>query len=146
MTPLAARLARVASLAAIAILIPGAVTFTYDSGMDDGWMGGRVDPFVRCYFTLMLESGDQAVEKASVVRPTRTSFPSLFTEASTYVLETETWDGNNENRQASVTAEHTTKAETQAFAVLDAARARHGAPPARPRRHQSAADHRGRAD
>jgi len=78
--------------------LDGSVTFQYDSGLDDGWGGGRIDPFVRCYCSLMVPSGDQAVHKASVVW-------SDVTLQSEYFLNSPTWDNNNDDRDVSILAD-----------------------------------------
>ena len=74
----------------------GAVSFEYDSGMDDGWFGGRIDPFVVCISSLMVPLRGQAVNKVNVV------YTELTREIG-YEASTEHWGNNNEDRTATVT-------------------------------------------
>ena len=75
--------------------LDGTVSFQYDSEQGDGWMGGRVDPFLRCYCRLMVPSGDVAVHKASVVW-------SDATLQCEYFLDSTVWSGNTEDRSVQV--------------------------------------------
>lgn len=74
----------------------GAVSFEYDSGMDDGWFGGRIDPFVVCISSLMVPLRGQAVNKVNVV------YTELTREIG-YEASTEHWGNNNEDRTTTVT-------------------------------------------
>jgi hypothetical protein len=98
----------------------GSVTFQYDSEMSDGWLGGRIDAYLRCYPKLYLPSYDMSNASgqtdwtfmAQVGKGTGTSFfDPVFS-----VIDTPTWNDNNEDR----TDEETAGGETaKTFANLD---------------------------
>lgn len=93
----------------------GTVTFTYDSGLDDGWLGGRIDPYVRCYARLMIALDDRAYEKAAVVKKRRMSITNAFQPAY-YEVNTPVWDDNDGDRTASITD---TTDDRYAFFLMD---------------------------
>jgi alpha-tubulin suppressor-like RCC1 family protein len=102
--------------------LDGSVTFQYDSGMDDGWFGGRIDPYVRCYPKVSMPTSDmsnvsgqtQWTELARVGRGTGLG----FIEPVYDTLDTSTWDDNDSDRTAAVKATGTAGA---AYFILDCA-------------------------
>ncbi len=100
----------------------GSVTFTYDSGLDDGWGGGRVDPYVRCYPKFYMPSYDMSsvsgqTEWTYLARVGRgTGF--AYIEPSYATLDTATWSNNDSDRTAEVKAEGEAGAT---FFILDCA-------------------------
>ena len=76
----------------------GTVAFQYDSEMDDGLFGGRVDPYVRCYCALMIPGLSLARCKARVKDfGGALEGPGAY---CTYYVNTQVWDGNNQDRSA----------------------------------------------
>ena len=99
----------------------GQVVFSYDSNMDDGWGGGRIDPYVRCYTRLCLPS-DPAHGRyyytnicvGYVIKKRRFSVTQL--QRAYYELNTRRWDNNNSDLYKIVTASGD---EGHAFFIMD---------------------------
>jgi alpha-tubulin suppressor-like RCC1 family protein len=100
----------------------GAVTFQYDSGLDDGWFGGRIDPYVRCYPKLFMPSflasnaggTTQWTELARVGQDTGLG----AVEPDYLTIGTPTWEDNDSDRTSEVTA---TGDAAKTFFIMDCA-------------------------
>lgn len=100
----------------------GSVTFQYDADRSDGLLGGRIDPYVRCYPKLAMPSyelwnasgGTGWTELARVGMGTGFA----YLEPAYHTVSTPTWDDNESDRTAEVIA---TGDAAKTFFILDCA-------------------------
>lgn len=92
----------------------GKVVFQYDSEMDDGWLCGRIDPYVRCYARLYWPTYDFSNTQAATQWRYMAGVSGVG--GFIYTVDTASWHDNNSDRPAEVTA---TGDEAGAFRLLD---------------------------
>ncbi|GEM_PF-4414806 len=100
----------------------GSVTFQYDADRSDGLFGGRIDAYVRCFPKLAMPSyelwnasgGTGRTELARVGMGTGFA----YLEPAYLTVSTPTWDDNESDRTAEVTAADDT---AKTFFILDCA-------------------------